>query len=295
MTVTGSPAETGFVVSPAYQNVTIGAQQAKAHYEVTLANSTGSDQAFKLSTVDFGSLNDSGGVAFLGSSTSSFAKKYGLSNWMQLDADTVAVPAGKDVQIGVSIINSDTLISGGHYGAILATAQTAPSDKALQPRVGVFEVLSSLLLLIKQGGAPPSLIATGQTANGGWWHMPSSITDRFQNPGDVHVTPRGVIEVMDPWGRVVDRGSINVDSGIILPQMYRKYVTRLYVMAKAWVPGSYTVKLTYRYDGTTDTKVFTSSYLYLGWAGLVVIAGLVVLVALATVGIWLWWRRRLKG
>lgn len=291
---TNSPAETGFVVSPAYQNVSIGQSQEQAHYEVTLTNSTGTDQAFKLSTVDFGSLNDSGGVAFLGSSTSSFAKKYGLSNWMKLDADTVTVPAGKDVQIGVSVLNSDTLTSGGHYGAILATAQTAPNGPAMQPRVGVFEVLSSLLLLIKQGGAPPSLIATSQSANGGWWNMPSTVTDRFQNQGNVHVTPRGVIEVTDPLGRVVERGSINVDSGIILPQMYRKYTTSLYTMAKPRIPGHYLVKLTYRFDGTTDTKVFTSSFWYFGPPGLGILAGLIALLAVVVAGIW-WRRRQAKG
>jgi hypothetical protein len=279
-------AQSGFVVSPIYQNVSIGAQQAQAHYEVTLSNSTAADQSFKLSTVDFGSLNDSGGVAFLGSSTSSFSKKYGLSGWMKLDSDTVAVPQGKSVQIGVSILNSDTLTAGGHYGAILATALTAPDGPAVQPRVGVFEVLSSLLLLIKQGGATPSLSVTAQSADGGWWRMPSSVTDRFQNSGNVHVVPRGVVEVKDPLGKVVMRGSINENSGIILPQMYRKYATPLMAMEAAWVPGRYSVVLSYRFDGTNSTKIFATGFWFLGRWGIAAV-GVLLIFVLVSLGLWL--------
>lgn len=285
-------AQSGFGVSPFYQNVSLGEHQAQAHYTVTLTNNTASDQSFKLSTMDFGSLNDSGGVAFLGSATSSYAKKYGLAAWMKLDADTVTVPQGKEAQIGVSILNADSLTAGGHYGAILATALTAPNGQVVRPQVGVFAVLSSLILLVKQGGAPPALSVTKQASNGGWWRLPSLVTDQFSNDGGVHVVPRGLVEVRDPMGRVVERGAINEDSGIILPQMERKYVTPLLSLASARIPGTYTVVLSYRFDGAAGSRTFRSSYLYLGPLGLAII-GLVVALVLGSAG-YLVWRHRVS-
>ena len=54
------------VVSPAYQEATISATQPSKLLTVTYFNRTGNDHTFKLSTADFGSLDESGGVLFLG-------------------------------------------------------------------------------------------------------------------------------------------------------------------------------------------------------------------------------------
>jgi hypothetical protein len=285
----GSSASIG--ISPVYQNVSIAAHQPSSHYVVTLSNGTGTDQAFKLSVVDFGSLNESGGVAFLGTSSSTFAQKYGLSKWLSLDQNALTVPAGESVQIGVTVTNSESLSPGGHYGAILATALTAPNGPPVGPRVGVLEVLSSLLLLVKGGGPLPDLRLVSQSVDAQGLHMPSQVEDRFQNAGDVHVVPRGVVEVRDPFGRLVERAALNEDSGIILPQTFRRYEAPLMQLATVWTPGRYSVVTTYRYDGTQTTKVFSSSFWYIGsvktWAAL-----LVAVVIFAS-GLW-WFRRKRK-
>jgi len=268
------------VISPIYQNVTLKADQDQAHYFVNLQNTTPSDQVFKLSTLDFGSLNDSGGVAFLGSSTSDFAKKYGLAKWMKLEEDTVTVPAGESVKLGVTVDNSPSLIGGGHYGAILATAQTAPGDKAAQARVGVFAVLSSLILLVKEPSEAPGMEVVLQAHDGSWLALPITITDRFKNTGTVHVIPRGLVEVKDPAGKGVERGSLTVDSGIILPEAARSYQTQLMKLRESPMPGRYTVIATYRIGNDTKTKTYVTTFLYLGTAGLMVGSGLVLLAIL---------------
>jgi hypothetical protein len=284
-------ANPGFVVSPIYQNVSVSGDQQQPHYVVTLTNHSDADQAFKLSTVDFGSLQNSAGVAFLGTSSSDFAKKYGLSALMALDTDSVTVKAGQRQDIGVTIKNSDTLTSGGHYGAIMATAQTAPGGAGAKPRVGVFEVLSSLILLIKQPGATGGLDLTAQSENSGLGTMPTTVTDKFANTGNSHVVPRGTVVVKDPLGRAVERGALNENSGIILPEGSRSYDTPLMTLARATMPGSYTVVTTYRYDGTEATKTYTSSFWYLGEWGMAG-AGLILLGVLMAGG--LIFRRRLR-
>jgi hypothetical protein len=276
----GGVSNNGYVVSPIFQNVSLGENEPQVHCTVELSNTTGTDQAFKLSTLDFGSLNESGGVAFLGSSTNDFAKRYGLSKWMRLDADTVTVPAGGSKQIGVTIQNADDLAGGGHYGAVLAAAQTAPDGPATTPRVGVNAVLSSLVLLIKQGGVVAGMGDVSHTSDGGWLSMPAHVTDRFKNNGNVHVVPRGLAIVKDSFGHEVERAAINEDSGNILPGDYRSYATTLMRLASVSWPGQYTVTTTYRIGGVDQVSTISSTFWYLGKAGLTVVI-LLVLTALA--------------
>ena len=275
-------------ISPFYQNVSIAQYQPSARYVLTLSNTSSVVQTFRLTTQDFGSLNQSAGVAFLNSS-STYAKKYGLAAWMQLDQEAVTIPASASSQVTVTINNSPSLTPGGHYGAILATAQSAPTDKPTQPRVGVLAVLSSLILLIKGGGAPPNLDLQSQTVYGRGLGLPSQVDQQFVNAGDIHVVPRGVVQVLDPTGRVVERGALNVNSGIILPGTERSYNTPLAELASAWMPGNYKVLTTYRYDGTIATKTFSSQFWYISAVQLWVL--LTILMAAGAVAV-VWWRRR---
>jgi hypothetical protein len=277
-------------ISPFYQNVSIAQNQSSALYNLTLSNTGSVAQTFKLTTQDFGSLNQSAGVAFLNSS-SSYAKQYGLAAWMQLDQNVVTIPGGSSVQVTVKINNSSSLTPGGHYGAVLATAQSAPVDKPTQPRVGVLAVLSSLILLVKGGGPPPNLDLKSQTVYGRGLGLPSQVDQQFLNLGDVHVVPRGVVQVLDPAGHLVERGALNVNSGIILPSTYRDYSTPLVKLASAWLPGNYTVVTKYRYDGTTATKTFSSQFWYFSafqlWA-------LLTILMTAVAAMILWWRKRAR-
>ncbi len=282
----------GVGIAPFYQNVTIGQNQAQAEYAVNLTNDSAVSQSFTLSTMNFGALNNTGGVAFLGSSSSQFAQKHGLTSWMSLNEDSVTLTPGANTQIVVTIHNSASLGVGGHYGAVLATAQSAPAAPGAKPQVGVRQVLSSLILLIKSGAPPPNLVLVSQKTPDAGFSLPASTTDSFENQGDIHVVPRGLTDVRDPTGRLVMNGGLNIDSGIILPGMYRSYSTPLMKLASAWLPGNYTLTTTYRYDGTNATKTFVSTIWYWGPA---YVWALMAMVLLVLGGGILWWLGRRKG
>jgi hypothetical protein len=269
----------GYSIAPFVQDVTIAQTQPSVKETVTISNNTTQATEFKLSTENFGSLNNTGGVAFLGTSASGFAQRHGLSDWMSLDQTDVTVPAGGNVEVGVTIQNSPLMSFGGHYGAVIATAQTAPTGPVTKNRVGVLEELSSLILLIKEGGPPPDLVLLSQTVPPAIGSLPTSETDNFSNEGDVHVVPRGITTMYDPLGREVMGGALNVNSSTILPGMVRTYSTPLMKLANAWMPGEYKLVTDYRYDGTETTKKFVTYFWYSGssllW-GVVAVALLVM-------------------
>ena len=257
---------------------------------MSIANGTPVPQLFTLSTVDFGSLNETGGVAFLGTSSSSYAQKYGLSRWMKLSQPSVTLSPGQNVTIGVTLENSTLLSYGGHYGAVLAKAETAPSGSRAGAHVGVIEELSSLFLLVKAGGPLPNLRVISQRVESKFLQMPSVVDNVFQDQGDVHVVPRGVINITDPTGKLVERGALDVNSGAILPQTLRQYSTPLLRLTSAWLPGYYHVAAVYRYDGITATKTFVTGFWYVNFLALWVA---VFLVLVFVVGAGLYTKRRL--
>jgi hypothetical protein len=282
----------GLVVSPAFQQVSIKPDQPSASYPLVFTNSTPADQTLVLGAVDFGSLDESGGVAFLGAPTSELEHKYGLASWMSLEKNTVVVPAGGKASVTVSIDNRQSLAPGGHYGAVLATAVNDPGT----PRgdsVGVKQVTASLILVTKDGGARADLVLDRQTTNGQFWHLPTQVEQRYQNPGNVHVVPRGTVEVRDPAGRVVSRGAINDGSQVLLPESFRRYKTKFAKIAPAFLPGRYTLESMYRYDGVNGYAKKTQTFWYAG----LLIVWIVVILAIGAAGFlgwWLWFRRRRK-
>lgn len=280
-----------YSVTPAFQDASVD-QQATQDLSIQLANHTATDQSFKLSVADFGSLNESGGVAFLGSGTGDLGKPYGLTSWLTLDHNVVFVPAGKSVKIIATVQNRESLAPGGHYGAVLATAITDEgAPKAVAPQVGLHAVLSSLILLTKTGGAAPGLKLVSERFSHNPAVLPTEIEQRFQSSGNVHVVPRGIVEIRDPARRLVSRGALNVDSEYILPESFRKIPVTLTPVAGAWLPGRYSIVTTYRYDGRTKTKVFRDSVWYAGTIA-VWLAWLVLVGGIIFAGWWLWWRRR---
>ncbi|MDB5178122.1 MAG: era [Patescibacteria group bacterium] len=281
---------TGFVVSPAFQEVRVPADKAEVPYALQITNRNAADQNFRLSVVDFGALDEEGGVAFLGTPSSELEHKYGLASWVRLEKDALFVPAGKSVKLDITIMNRASLAPGGHYGAVLATAVT-DTGQAVENSVGVKQVVSSLVLAVKDGGADPKLKLVGQTSDAAFWHLPSRVEQRYQNLGNVHVAPRGVVAVQDPAGRVVARVAINEGSGAILPESFRRYKATLMPVAAAWMPGRYRIVSTYRYDGTDKTLVYTTMFWYVG-AVVVWLVGLLALAAAGLLGWWLWRRRR---
>ncbi len=278
----------GISVSPAYQEIDLSQQQPQVQFELEISNDSTADRNFVLSTTDFGSLDEEGGVAFLGQSADTLSDgRYGLAKWMLLAQTQVEVPARQSAQVQVTVANEASLAPGGHYGAVLATALDNNGKPLNSGKVGVKQVLSSLILLTKAGGAAPSLKLISQISNGRVWSLPSQINYRFQNSGNVHVVPRGIVTITDPAGRVVERGSLNAESGIILPESFRQYSMPLTSLATAWLPGQYAITTAYRYDGTEVTKTLVTHSWYAGAVVVWLLGGLA-----ATLLVIIVWRRR---
>lgn len=274
----------GFTVTPMIQEVTLDEGETAESYIVTVTNETTALATFELSVIDFGSLDASGGVAFLGA-TGVLAEKYALASWMQPETNELTLQPGETRSVKVRIENRENLSPGGHYGALVfkhtASAQT------LVPNVALNQMFSSLVFVKKTGGASYDLALTALGHRDHWFVFDRTVVPRFQNPGNVHVVPRGEVRVTDPLGRLVYRGVLNEGSAVILPETFREYPFKLFSVERTFVPGWYSFDFSYRYDGQEEKELWSKRFFSIPPTTSLAFAGFIVLTSLC-----FWYRRR---
>lgn len=270
-------AANGIGVSPGLQEIEISEGQAEASFEIAVSNSTESRVDFRLSTIDFGALDESGGVAFLGK-TGQETYAYSLSQWMQVETPEVSVEPGKVQSVKVTVKNDDSLSPGGHYGAVLVT--TRDTGQVQNDSVAMLPGASTLVLLKKIGGESYDLKLDQIKANKSFLGLPQSAQLRFQNAGNIHIVPRGTIELKGPFNTKLSSGVINETSSFVLPDTYRQIDIPLKTISQSWLPGRYTMKIEWRYDGTDQVQTREIHYWYvgkIGWAIIIIISLVFVL------------------
>lgn len=267
----------GITVSPAFQEVILDQEDKEKNFVVSVANDTDDIVTLRLSVFDFGSLDESGGVAFLGVS-GDLEKKYSLASWMRPEKDVLTLAPGEIGKVRVTIENRDTLGPGGHYGALtFKTENTAKKNQgeSAGDTVSVQQLFSTLIFVKKVGGEIYHLELKASEYQSAIVKFQDLLSLRFENNGNVHLVPRGVVTVMDPFGRIVKKGIINQESALILPETLRVYPVRLSTLAASFIPGRYTMDIAYRYDGKDD---FTTTSLQFDFIPLPAILTFLVLI-----------------
>ncbi|MEP7162245.1 MAG: hypothetical protein ABI747_00565 [Candidatus Moraniibacteriota bacterium] len=266
----------GVSVSPPFQEVVLG-ELGDQSFTLLIENNTETTVSLRLSALDFGSLDDSGGVAFLGG-PKDLEKKYGLAEWMRPVPETLTLASGKSEQVLVSIENRDNLSPGGHYGAVILRSVGDPSLNALQNGIALDQIFSVLVYTKKVGGEKYALDLEGMDFSHGIFTLPKKVALRFQNTGNVHVVPRGTLSIMDPRGREVAHGVINEASSLILPETPRVFPQLLFPLGEAFFPGTYHLNIQYRYDGKDDFSLVSEAFFLLPPLFLVLCGGLFVML-----------------
>jgi hypothetical protein len=264
----------GVTISPAFQQIAIGQSEDSKDGQIKLTNNTGEPLEFAISVTDFGSLDETGGVAFIGKDQKALNYRYGLTSWLTLEQDRVVVDPKATKVVPFTIDNKESMAPGGHYGAIMVTPTQTGQDPS---KVDVNQILTSLLFVNKQGGDVYKLGIQDVSIQHSLLSAPSTVSLRFQNAGNVHVIPRGVLTITDPRGVEVKQGVINDGSAIILPQAFRQLKAPLLNLGSAWMPGRYHLSIAYRYEGESSVQYYNSSFYYVnGWY----IIALVLLLAI---------------
>ncbi len=275
------PANKGIQISPPFNNLVITSDSTP--FSIGLKNLSDHEQTLSLTAVDFKSLDETGGVAFVG--TTGGAGKYTLAKWMHLDQAQVKIPAGGSTKVGGQIVNDADLAPGGHYGAVLFSLEP-PTGSG----VALKQVSSSLLFAIKTGGEKYSLNLKSTDAPGFSLAPFSKVRLRFYNGGNVHTIPRGIVTLADSGGKIVSKGVVNDSSSLILPESFRQIPVEMNPIAQPWKIGNYTLAVQYRDDTDAKIKTWSQKIFILSWLGLL----FYLLLATAVVAIIIFARKYIK-
>jgi len=249
----------GFSIVPFYQEINIEKDQAKAPFVLEVKNNTKQSAVFRVSVLDFGTLDETGGVAFLGSGDN---LKYSLASWVSLQNDTLLIEAGGTARVNGYVENRDSLSPGGHYGAIYLKNEDKDGLLSQKQSVALDPSVASLLFVRKRGGEITELKLDSKNFKQNVFFLIDSVKLRFQNTGNVHIFPRGTIKITDPFDAVVKSGVINEQSAIILPETFRVFPTKLMELKKAIWPGVYKISISYRFDGKDDFVQDSTNFLF---------------------------------
>jgi hypothetical protein len=266
-------------VSPLFTDITLSPSETAQDFFLTVSNTTAEPVVLRLSLVDFGSLNESGGVAFLGKEGNG-TSRYALASWITPEKDVVTLLPGAEEKLKFTVENRESLSPGGHYGAALFSIETEGGTAGTHDtNIALNSTFSALIFAKKEGGIIQELTLKehGTDMYNLISGLPKKAFWRFQNSGNVDLTPRGRITLTDPLGRLVAKGVLNEDSARILPESFRVYHTLLVSVMPSLVPGFYTVSTEYRFDGQDafqaipEQRVFAWGIAFWWLAGIVVI------------------------
>lgn len=234
----------GFTLSPFSQEIILEPGQQETEFSVSIENTTEAEADFRVLALDFTARDDSGGVTFLAADGQ--PRKYGLAAWMELEPDVLVLGPREKKDVIVTLKNDESLSVGGHYGAIVFRMEGASGSSPVAFK------LASLVFARKAGGEESKMELQGQELQTRFLKNPDGIKLFFQNTGNTHLVPRGIVRVVDFFGREVLRGIINPESAIILPETTRSFPVTFQKLSAIIFPGRYTLSVEYRFDGRDD-------------------------------------------
>ncbi len=140
----------GIVISPFLTDTKIQPSDTTRDVSVTVTNDTAKEESFTISSLDFGSLNDTGGIVFAGNDADKLTQKYGLASWLQIPNNRLTLLPGASSVVSAYIENQPSLGPGGHYAALVLAAETPNATSG--GSVSVKQKISALIFATKVGG-----------------------------------------------------------------------------------------------------------------------------------------------
>jgi len=275
-----SSSTSSITVRPFLQSITIKPNEANKQFQLFVSNNSDFTQVFHLSTLNFGALNDTGGLIFQGANVNKLAGKYGLSNWIDLGQKELRLQPNSQAPVKVTISNDSSLAPGAHYAAVIITASSPFRSRG---QLTVNPKISSLIFATKLGGEKYDMHLQAVNDNGGLFKLPTQVTVNFKSTGNTYVIPRGVVSLLQ-GNTLVARGAINQQSGLVLPEASRNFDVTLNKIAspkKGILFTRYSVRTDYRYDGISQFATNYANGYTLNKLSIVLLVSFFILLTLA--------------
>ncbi len=251
----------GLVIEPAIQKIYLTAAGAPKEeiQTVTIKNTTSLELTFILRAIEFTNIDKNGGNIFLGQSLSEGDFKE--ANWVSLPETSILLIPGEEKNVPFQLRNTEALLPGAHYGAILFETIRPDSDSLTDPsKVYLRQIASSLLYVNKESGEDQRIAVRQVQRYHTFPKLIDSIVVTFANEGNAFVEPRGFVEVKNPFGWAQGKSILNETGKTLFPGQERQIEAK-FEKVKYFFPGPYTFDISYRInDGEYQKTSLTVWY-----------------------------------
>ncbi|MFH1233496.1 MAG: hypothetical protein V1649_02480 [Patescibacteria group bacterium] len=245
--------------------------------EFSIANRIGRTMNFNINVEDFkGSSNPEETVVLLGKEKG----PYSLKDYIQPEITNFTLNHGQRITLPVKISIPKDAEPGGLYGSVLITTNPPePQGEVEKEKAkGQMKMVSRLGCLVfirvkgeaKEDGLLKNFITSKKFYENASEKNPVSFQIFFENKGNVHLNPYGIIEIKNLLGKKV--GEIEMEPFFAMPDSLRKREVR---WEKEFLFGRYTalVGLNRGYQDIIDQKSLT--FWVIPWK--LILAGLIIL------------------
>ena len=234
------------IVAPARQQLDI-APGEKSAVVIKFYNSSDLPVSGILKAADF-LVTDKEGTPVIIDNPLQANPKYSASSWFDLPYDRMTIAPDDKVTIQASINIPIDAHPGGRYVAIYFE----PSGNIPEPVVANEEAgtavgtrIAGLVYLKVAGETVEKALVSRFFAPSFFEYGPVKLETEILNRGDYHITPRGVISLINMFGGVVDQQKLNEAN--IFPDASRSFTNEL---GKKWLMGRYKISLLAGYGET---------------------------------------------
>jgi hypothetical protein len=254
------------ILEPAVQKITFSPEGSFSLIEpLSLANTTDTTQQYRVRAIEFTELDKNGGNIFLGQLLEE-GKGFGDAPWVRFPEERIVLAPGEKKVIHFSLIDSDALTPGAHYGALLLEAERPEGGDGFDPsKIFLRQIAASLIYLNKQAGATTRIEGEEIRFFKKALFLPDTAILRVKNTGNTYVEPHGYAVIRDPFGREIEKKSLNEEGKILFPGQSRE-IKALFSKSAALFPGKYRVEIFYRIS-EEDYQRIESSYWEISFGG----------------------------
>ncbi len=276
-----APVEDRFAVGPAKVELLVS-PGGTVVTSIEVENRTGRTGIYEFSFEDFVGGSD-GNVALLGDEKSQFS----LKDFVSVESSSITLKHGDRVQVPVTVSVPQGITPGGKFVSLLVSSRVStPTDSSessgakVVGRVAVLFFVTIAGDVDEDGGLESFRVARDQKFVRG-----DEVVFQvgFENRGNVHLNPYGVITVRNIFGKKVSE--IIVDPWFVLPDSFRTRDISLSTDGKfGWHRA--TLELNRGYENVIDTKEVK----------FVVFSNLQIILLFAALGgvLYLWLKKKTK-
>ncbi len=278
----------GIQVSPAVieDNVKPGELYS---FTFTFTNIGSADRTFYLSAQDIKGLDDTGQPIFAAPGE---ATGYELSSWINLSTAPITLLAGQSTTLNLVAQVPINVSPGVHFGGIFITDQP---PKLSTNGSGVGMSVGGIMSLTVAGNTVETAKLQEFSTDKVVYSTPTVTFDsKIQNGGNVLVSPHGIIQITDMFGRKVAIVYINDTAAPVFPASERLYTTTWTATGLSF--GLFEAIGSFSY-GDTEKKTISgaTSFWILPWKPIALFLGSIIgVVLLMYVSIRMYIRKKLR-